>query len=233
MKMYPYSASRTRRLRLFLYKRKYEILLFALLQHLYIAIFLVDLDWYTYVIWPINMLVLGMASVGIFNEKGKWKQNIRNILFTVVIILPLNLPFLNGIPYFMDILSIAYFLFFAFIFLEVMRFLLRPSYINLDIILAAACGYFLLIEMCVFLLQLMYYQDPTSISNINSSNPSSIYIDLVYLSSIIHSTIGFGDITPTAHHTKLAVSLFGVIGQFYSVVLVGILISKFTAASKK
>ena len=111
--------------------------------------------------------------------------------------------------------------------------MLRPSYLNMGIILAAACGYFLLIEMCVFLLQLMYYQDPSSINSISSANPSATYIDLVYLASIIHSTIGFGDITPNAHHTKLAVALFGVIGQFYSVVLVGILISKFTAASKK
>lgn len=224
---------RFRKLRLFFYKRKYELLLFGLIQHLYIGIFLIDLKWYAQVIWPVNMLILGWTSVGIFNEKGRWKRNARVILMSLVVILPISLPFLNHISYFMDALSIIYVLFFAFIFYEVMRFLLRPSYINSDIILAAACGYFLLIEMCVFLMQLMYYQDPTSLNNVSNAGPAATYIDLVYFASVVQSTIGFGDITPNAHHTKLAVSFFGVVGQFYSVVLVGILISKFAAASGK
>ncbi len=224
---------RSRKLRLFFYKRKYELLLFGLLQHLYIGIFLVNLDWYAQVIWPINMLILGWTSVGIFNEKGRWKRNVRTILMISVVVLPISLSFLNDVPYFMDMLSIIYVIFFAFIFYEVMRFLLRPSYINADIILAAACGYLLLIEMCVFLMQLLYYQDPTSLNNVSNAGPAATYIDLVYFASIVQSTIGFGDITPNAHHTKLAVSFFGVVGQFYSVVLVGILISKFASATRK
>ncbi|NBV14140.1 MAG: two pore domain potassium channel family protein, partial [Sphingobacteriia bacterium] len=42
-------------------KRKYEILLIALLQHLFIGVLLNDLPLYTKVIWPINMLILGIA----------------------------------------------------------------------------------------------------------------------------------------------------------------------------
>jgi len=54
----------------YLQKNKYEILLFALIQHLYIGIFLTDLPFYTKVIWPINMLILGITSVGVFIDKG-------------------------------------------------------------------------------------------------------------------------------------------------------------------
>jgi uncharacterized membrane protein len=57
----------------YLQKNKYEILLFALIQHLYIGIFLTDLPFYTKVIWPINMLILGITSVGVFIDKGYWK----------------------------------------------------------------------------------------------------------------------------------------------------------------
>lgn len=53
----------------YIQKQKYELLLFALIQHLFIGIFLSDLAFYTKVIWPINMFVLGIASVGIFTEK--------------------------------------------------------------------------------------------------------------------------------------------------------------------
>jgi len=45
------------------------------------------------------------------------------------------------------------------------------------------------------------------------------------------TSIGFGDITPNSHVTKLLTSFLGVTGQFYSVVLVGILITKFTSSN--
>ena len=130
----------------------------------------------------------------------------------------------------MSILSIFYCVFFGFIFIEIIRFLIKPSYINVYIISASACGYFLLIEISVFLLQSFYYSDPTVLSNINNSSPAETYMDLVYFSSISITSIGFGDITPTSYVTRLIVSFFGVVSQFYAVVLVGILISKFVSA---
>jgi len=215
----------------FIYKHQYEFVLVALIQHLFIGIFLTDLILYARVIWPINMVILGLASVGIFIKKRKWKNYILAFLFILVLILPLILPFAGEVPYFMQILSLIYVAFFAYLFLEVIRFLIRPGYINVDIISASACGYLLLIEMSVFLLQLLFYNNPASISNIDTSNPASTYIDLVYFCTIIQTTIGFGDISPTTHYTKLVVSLFGVFGQFYTVVLVGIIISKFTSTT--
>lgn len=217
----------------FIHKRKYELLLLALIQHLFIGIFLSDLPFYTKVIWPINMLILGAASVGVFIEKGKWKNLIQKILFILVVALPIGLTFFsNSISYFL-FLNIAYVVFFLFIFWEVLKYLIKPSYINTDIISASACGYFLLIEISTFLLQFFIYQNPQSFKGIDLSIPALTYIDLVYFSSITLTSIGFGDITPNTHNTKLITSLFGIAGQFYSVVLVGILISKFTSNTSK
>ncbi len=75
----------------------------------------------------------------------------------------------------------------------------------------------------------LYYAIPDAFSNIDSSNSSTVYMDLVYFSTIAVTTIGFGDITPKSYHTKLVLALFAVANQFYSVVLIGILISKFSA----
>ena len=36
-----------------------------------------DMDFYTAIVWPINMVVLGIASVGVFVEKSKWKNILR------------------------------------------------------------------------------------------------------------------------------------------------------------
>lgn len=212
-----------------MHKRKYELLLAALIQHLFIGIFLSDLVFYTKVIWPINMLILGVASIGVFIEKGHWKNLIQKILFLLVLALPIGLTFWGDNPYYFIFLNICYVVFFLFIFLEVLKYLIKPSYINADIISASACGYFLLIEISTFLLQYFVYQNPQSFKGIDFTSPANTYIDLVYFSSITLTSIGFGDITPNAHHTKLITSFFGIVGQFYSVVLVGILISKFTS----
>lgn len=218
---------------LFLQSRKYELLLLALIQHLFIGIFLQDMDFYTEVIWPVNMLILGIASVGVFAETSRWRSAIKNALFLFVLLLPLGLPFIGKIPHFMSIHSLAYFLFFVFIFYEVMKFLIKPSYINVDIISASACGYFLLIETGVFLLQFLFYYDSTSFNGIDVTNHATVFMDLIYFCSIAITSIGFGDITPTAHYMKLITAFFGISGQFYAVVLMGILIGKFSAQTKR
>lgn len=219
------------RIRFFFHKWKFELLLIALIQHLYIGIVVRDMPFYAKVLWPINMVVLGLASVGVFVEKGKLKNRVKNVLTVIVIALPIMLPFFNGAHHFMLILNLSYVVFFLFIFFEVFRFLIKPSYINADIISAAACGLFLLIEIFVFLFQIWVYTDSNSFKGIDQTSSAHTFIDLVYYCSITLTTIGYGDITPNAHYTKLAASLIGIAGQFYSVVLVGILISKFTTHS--
>jgi hypothetical protein len=217
----------------FMHKIKYELLLFALIQHLFIGIFLSDLVYYTKIIWPINMLILGVASLGVFIEKGHWKKIVQKILFLIVLALPIGLSFFNNsISYFL-FLDISYVVFFLFIFWEVLKYLIKPSYINTDIISASACGYFLLIEISTFLFQFFVSQNPQAFIGIDSSVPALIYTDLVYFSSITLTSIGFGDIIPNTHYTKLITAFFGIAGQFYSVVLVGILISKFTSNNDK
>lgn len=218
---------------LFLKKRKYEILLVALIAHLYIGIFLTDLDFYARIVWPINMAVLGITSASVFMETGKVKTIIQNILWIIAFLLPVSISFLGQIPNFMTLLSIFYCVFFGFIFIEIVRFLIKPSYINVDIISASACGYFLLIEISVFLLQAFYYNDQSVLSNVNNTTLAETYMDLVYFSSISITSIGYGDITPTSYVTRLIISFFGVVSQFYAVVLVGILISKFVSAQDK
>lgn len=213
----------------FLHKRKYELLLFALIQHLFIGIFMSDMLFYRNVIWPVNMIILGVASVGVFIEKGRWKNIIRNILFVLVVALPIGLA-IGGIPpYYFVVLNIVYVIFFVFIFLEVLKYLIKPSYINTDIISASACGYFLLIEIATFLMQFLFYNNHDSFKGINTASNAETFIDIVYFCSITITSIGFGDITPNAYYTKLITSFFGIAGQFYSVVLVGILISKFVS----
>lgn len=168
-----------------------------------------------------------------FLETGKKIRIIKNILTVTIFLLPFGIHLSMAPEIFLLYTSLVYFLFFIVIFYEVMRFLTRPSYINMDIIVAAACGYLLLIETSSFLFQFFYYRSSDVFNGISSGKPFSIFMDLVYFSSITLTSIGFGDITAKAYFAKLTVALLGIIGQFYAVVLMGILVSKFTSKETK
>ena len=208
--------------------KKYETLLCALILHLFIAVLFLDLSIYTQVIWPANMIILGLFSLGVFAEKSKANKLLKNFLFCLVILFPALLLGTPPSPALMIMLSICYVAFYTLIFNEVLKYLIRPSYINQDLVLASICGYLLLVEIGIFSMHGIYYFIPGSFRGVDSSTFTTVYLDMVYFCSITVSSIGFGDITPHHHVSKIATSILGIAGQFYSVVLVGIIISKYT-----
>ncbi|HVU96383.1 MAG TPA: ion channel [Puia sp.] len=215
----------------FLHRRKYEILLAALVQHLFIGIFFIRITSYSELLWAVNFILLGTSSIGIFIEKGRLKNLTLHTLFIVVLCLSIIMPFVHHVGIFYPLLGLTYVLFFSYIFLEVLHFLLKPSYINIDIIVAAACGYFLLLEVSVFAMMSIYCLDAHSFKGVSTTSMPATYFDFIYFCSLNFTCIGSGDIQPNMHVTKLLTAFLGIAGQFYTVMLVGLLISKFSSGS--
>jgi hypothetical protein len=215
--------------RSFLHRWKYELLLAALVQHLFIAALIPDLMFYTRWVWPLNMVLLGFLCVGVFADHSPAQRALKHALHAAVVLLPAGPILYCPVPALMIGLSLCYSAFFIVIGAAVLRYLLRPSYISIDIVLAAMCGYLLLLESSVFLMQGLWYAVPGSFRGLDESSFTSTYLDLVYFCSITLTSTGFGDVTPSHHITKLAVSMMSVLGNFYSVIWMGVLISKYTA----
>ncbi len=221
-------AARARQL---LRGRKYELLLAALVQHLFSPVVLPDLDVYTRFVWPANMVLLGLFSVGVFAGRSGASRVFKDVMSVVVVAFPALWGFATPTRALLVALSVCYVAFFLAILVQVLRHLFRPSYIDVDLVSAAVCGCLLILETSVFLMQALHHGVPGSFRGVDATSATTVYLDLVYFCAIVITSIGFGDITPAHHVTKLATSAIGLTGQMYSVVLVGILISKYTSAT--
>nr|MCU0328959.1 potassium channel family protein [Chitinophagales bacterium] len=100
--------------------------------------------------------------------------------------------------------------------------------VKLNVVLGSFCGYLLMSMIGLFCYILIDLLIPNSFTNL-SVIISQKYNQLSYFSFITLTSIGFGDIYPTNDSSRLLVAFFGMLGQFYMVAVVGIIISKFTS----
>jgi len=80
-----------------LHRYRFELLLIALAMAIFNKIIFTDNAFYTAFIWPFNMLFLGIASLGVFHERKMWEKISRNLLFLVVISVPVMPKFFFSI----------------------------------------------------------------------------------------------------------------------------------------
>jgi hypothetical protein len=93
-------------------KKKYELLLFGLFQHLFMALILSSLEVYRNYFWPVNMIVLGLTSFGVYLEHNKQRRLILHILVLSICSTPLLSYFIGFSKEMLIFLSISYTLFF-------------------------------------------------------------------------------------------------------------------------
>jgi len=124
----------------------------------------------------------------------------------------------------------SYLLFLLITIYKTGSFLIMPHRIDKALISASIVGYLLLIEIAAQFFILFFLLEGESIlSNIDASNSTNSFIDIVYYCTVTATSIGFGDILPLNHSAKMITSLLGLSGQFYLVIIMSIMISKFTS----
>src|SRR6188768_4104031 len=95
-------------LRGLLYRKKYELLLLALVQHLFVPAVLPDLDLYARFVWPLNMVILGLFSVGVFDGRRGMRLALRNVMSVVVVVFPIFRSVAPATPALMVVMSVSY-----------------------------------------------------------------------------------------------------------------------------
>jgi len=207
---------------------RYEFLLVALLLLIFDKIFFPNNDIFLKYVWPINMIIISIASFGIFSEHNKSIQVIRRISGLISISMPFGFMFFSQEYWFVQFLTFFFIFYYCFIFSIVMYQITITKEVRINIIIGSFCGYLLLSMIALFTYLLIEYNFENSFHGISHGHPPLIYNELSYFSFITLTSIGFGDIYPITDMSRLVTAFFGMIGQFYMVAVVGIIISKFT-----
>jgi len=205
------------------FKRKYEILLLSFL----ILIFGDILFPSNFDETPILIIQNVLASTLLFYEKKRWRLPLLMLLVTLIILEVLNL--LTSFSFISVVFSLIYIIYFAILSIEVYSQILKAKEVSISVIAAVLCGFIILSLIGAYAFILIEVFQSGSFRNLDAGNGG--IGDLVYFSFITVLSIGYGDITPETSSAKNAVVFFGLLGHFYSVVVIGIVIGKYLSKS--
>lgn len=208
---------------------RYEFLLTALLVLIFDKIFFPDNAFYLKYVWLFNMLLIAVASFGIFLNRSLHLRRFRNIMSLTAVLMPVGFVFLNTQNWFIQFLTLFFIVYYSSLFVEVMIQIISIKEVRLNVVIGSFCGYLLLSMIALFAYVLIEFNYPNSFHGLTQGNVALAYNELSYFSFITLTSIGFGDIYPITDMSRLTTAFFGMLGQFYMVAVVGIIISKFTS----
>ena len=223
----------TKKIFLFLSNNCYEIFLVGLLLHLYGSIFFNDPVFYGKYIRGVNVFFLYFSATNSFFHR---RDSIHKIVWVIIVstlCLNLTLMYFDTSMVLTELRNISFLIFLSLALYYILLFLISPHRLDRALISASIAGYLLIIEIAVRLFLIFYLQTNSQVlSNINLKQHTNTFIDTVYFCTVTITSIGFGDILPLSHNAKMATALLGLTGQFYLVVIMGIMVSKFMSQQK-
>ena len=200
-------------------KFKYEILLMSFLILIFGDIFFHEsIDAAPYLI-----LQNVFASMVVFYGKKRWRLPLFIMFILLSGLVVLNLIF--GFSYLRLVFSITYIVYFVFLSTEVFSQIIKTKDVTASVVSAVLCGFIIIGLIGGYVFAIIEVIQAGSFNNI--SEGISGFEDLIYFSFITVLSVGYGDITPATDVAQKAAMFFGLVGYFYGVVVIGIIIGKF------
>lgn len=211
-----------------LYTYRFELFLSTQLAILFGSL-IIPLDWFENWILPIFLLV--NISSGVLLSLKKKRLFIFLSGFLAVSILMVMSDFMNlSIHKNINYLKLAsYFVFYGFVTIEIVNQVWKAKIIGKNVILGLISGYISLGLLSFFLCLTIELIHPNSFSGIiaGSETKATIAEQLMYFAYVTLMTIGYGDILPVTAIAQKASIFIGLLGQFYLVILTGIVVGKY------
>ncbi len=200
---------------------RFEILFFSFMILMFYSLFLPKLS------FSIALLLNVIAGLNMFPQKKK-KLVVPLTIAGALLITAFLGAFIPGA--WLKSMGFAIFvIFFLFVAYEVFHQIYKSPKVNVGIIYGLFCGLIILGILGALIFTIIEQTSPGSFSNL-SQGPGKVN-DLVYFSFITLLTIGFGDIIPLSSIAQRLTMLFGIVGHFYTVVVIALVIGKYLANS--
>lgn len=202
-------------------KKKYEILLVSFLILIFGDIFFgSNID-----SMPFLMFQNVLASAYVFYGMKKWRLPLA---FLLVFLITLELiDWFFGFQKSRILFSAAYIIYFIFLSVAVYRQILRAKDVDVGMIAAVLCGFIIMGLVGGSVFSLIEINQPNSFNNLAEGVGG--FGDLIYFSFITILSIGYGDITPASDLAQKMSMFFGLIGYFYGVVVIGVIMGKYVS----
>jgi voltage-gated potassium channel len=206
---------------------KHELMLLSLIVLLFGQLFIPQT--YHELTRPFFFAQSVFAGIVLFSEWRLWR-NIFITLFFIIIFMEIY-GFYYDNAALNSISGIIYIFFFLAVSLETYRQIYSAKDVQPAMISAVFSGFILLCLMTSLFFLIIEIQSPESFSGIGTKEEN--YQNLTYFSFITTLTIGYGDIVPLTFQAKKAVMLIALLGNFYTVIVTGIIIGKYLNQKSK
>ncbi len=213
------AIEKIKKLREFRHEKKYEILLVSFLILIFGDVFFHP----EFEAGPLLIIQNVLASMILFYGKKKWRIPLIVLLVSLIVMEAIN--FFMGFSYIRLAFAITYIIYFFFLSTEVFYQILKAKDITIGVIAAVLCGFIMLGLIGGSAFSIIEIFEADSFRNLSVGE--NRFSDLIYFSFITVLSVGYGDITPATVIAKKAAMFFGLLGYFYGVVVIGIIIGKY------
>ena len=168
------------------------------------------------------LLLQNMAcSALLFRQQPKIQQILIGVVIFLGFITRLNQQYLEQNHSFF--FAATYFGYFTLISLRLFRDLRKQKAVGIETISAVFSGFILL----GFLASILFASLDNNFPGAFAGMEKREFSDFLYFSFITLLTIGYGDIVPSAEISKKMVVFVGLLGHFYTVFVVAIIVGKY------
>jgi voltage-gated potassium channel len=164
-----------------------------------------------------------MAGVNILIKRHK---SLRWIIVIALFSWGFELISIQFLPQVFSLISsISFLLFYALVIYELIKEILGSKDVSFNTIAAAFSIYYIIALLFAVIFTIVETNFPGSFNGLDTN--LDLYSQLEYFSFISITTIGYGDITPNMEFTQRLSLILGLIGNFYSTVIVAIILSRY------
>jgi hypothetical protein len=125
--------------------------------------------------------------------------------------------------------AIAAIVFMLFVVVHLLRFILRAPRVNTEVLCAGISGYLLTGILWALAYVLVAQAVPASFVFSGRQDHAMKGIEALYFSFVTLCTVGYGDITPASHVSRMLAVLEAMAGMFYVTVLIARLVSLYSS----